>query len=265
LEPNDLIKPHLTPVIARTLCEMHHLEISTCKKGPKSTEKIPMMITKLKEWYDTACTVRFNEKDEKSKQSKLNALNLHLIGNEIETIMNKRVVKNVPSPIVFSHNDLLAGNILVRGDESNSKFELVFVDVEYSGYNYRGFDIGNHFCEYSGFDFNKFEETWPNKEQQYIFLNAYLEKDKEYRNSLAETGEMKESGDCGNTGVTIEEVEELYKEVNQYALGSHLFWGIWAVIQSKYSPIDFDYLEYAKGRFNGYYKAKDNVQVEFWS
>ena len=30
--------------------------------------------------------------------------------------------------------------------------KLYFIDFEYGSYNYRGFDIGNHFNEYAGYD-----------------------------------------------------------------------------------------------------------------
>lgn len=71
------------------------------------------------------------------------------------------------SPVVFCHNDLQEGNILLRNqtnveDEkrnlSNMSNEvdyerltsdsLVIIDFEYCSYNYRGFDFANHFCEW---------------------------------------------------------------------------------------------------------------------
>ena len=52
----------------------------------------------------------------------------------------------VVQDIVFSHQDLLCGNILhAEGWE-----RVQFIDFEYGGYNLRGFDIANHFCEYAG-------------------------------------------------------------------------------------------------------------------
>lgn len=53
-------------------------------------------------------------------------------------------------PIVFSHNDLNAGNILVKKESiltSSDKSGLYFVDYEYSDANYRAFDLGNGMCE----------------------------------------------------------------------------------------------------------------------
>lgn len=62
------------------------------------------------------------------------------------------------SPIVFGHNDLLSGNILVLQQpgfdpqKPNMDGPICIIDYEYGGYTYRGFDIGNHFTEYAGFE-----------------------------------------------------------------------------------------------------------------
>uniref|UniRef100_A0A8C0BMF2 ethanolamine kinase n=1 Tax=Buteo japonicus TaxID=224669 RepID=A0A8C0BMF2_9AVES len=42
---------------------------------------------------------------------------------------------------------------------------------------------------------------------------------------------------------------------------SHFFWGLWALIQAKYSTIDFDFLGYAIVRFNQYFKMKLEVMT----
>lgn len=52
-------------------------------------------------------------------------------------------------PLIFSHNDLLANNILIKN--SNNKY--IFIDYEYSTYNYAIYDIANYFNEYE-IDFN---------------------------------------------------------------------------------------------------------------
>lgn len=48
--------------------------------------------------------------------------------------------------VVFCHNDLLAGNVIIK--EGNTGVD--FIDFEYGSANYRGFDIGNHFNEMCG-------------------------------------------------------------------------------------------------------------------
>lgn len=48
--------------------------------------------------------------------------------------------------MVLCHNDLLAYNIIV--DETTQTVN--FIDYEYSAFSFRGFDIANHFCEWTG-------------------------------------------------------------------------------------------------------------------
>lgn len=54
--------------------------------------------------------------------------------------------------IVFSHNDLLANNILLIPPVMylfifQNFDKVMFIDFEYSSYNFRGFDIANYFNE----------------------------------------------------------------------------------------------------------------------
>ncbi len=109
-----------------------------------------------------------------------------------------------------------------------------FIDFEYSGYNPRGFDLGNLFCEWAGLelDFSKY----PNREQQLHFLRAYVEASSKKEN-----------------------LEDLYEEVNAFALASHLLWGLWALVQTQHSKINFDYIGYAAKRFNEYFKRKADL------
>ncbi|KAG7266339.1 hypothetical protein CRUP_027583 [Coryphaenoides rupestris] len=47
----------------------------------------------------------------------------------------------------------------------------------------------------------------------------------------------------------------------EWLQASHFFWGFWALIQAKYSSIDFDFLGYAVLRFNQYFKTKPAVMA----
>ncbi|GJS71893.1 probable ethanolamine kinase [Tanacetum coccineum] len=57
-------------------------------------------------------------------------------------------LRHLNAPVVFAHNDLLSENLMLNDDER----KLYFIDLEYGSYSYRGFDIGNHFNEYTGYD-----------------------------------------------------------------------------------------------------------------
>ncbi|KHN82719.1 Ethanolamine kinase 2 [Toxocara canis] len=58
----------------------------------------------------------------------------------------QELINALPTRVVFCHNDLLVHNILY--DSKSGK--VSFIDYEYAGFNYQGFDIANHFCEYAG-------------------------------------------------------------------------------------------------------------------
>lgn len=155
------------------------------------------------------------------------------IRNELDYLIGE--LEKLDSPIVFSHNDLLYGNIIF--DEQ--KEEAHFIDYEYGCYAFRGFDIGNHFNEFAGFEC----EYWryPTKEFQFKWYHWYLT---EVNNGVKPTDAEK---------------ERLYKEVDGFSLASHYYWGLWAMIQAMVSDIDFNYMEYAVLRFNEYDKRKKEV------
>ncbi|XP_017244188.1 probable ethanolamine kinase isoform X2 [Daucus carota subsp. sativus] len=136
------------------------------------------------------------------------------------------------APVVFAHNDLLSGNLMLNDDEG----KLYFIDFEYGSYSYRGFDIGNHFNEYAGYDCDY--SLYPNRDEQYHFFKHYLKPDKPQE-------------------VSEKDLEELYVETNCYMLASHMYWALWALIQARMSPIDFDYLGYFFLRYDEFKRQKE--------
>ena len=133
---------------------------------------------------------------------------------------------------------------------------------------------GNHFCEYAGFD-PDYEKSYPGKEAQFHFFRAYLKGLREreeaththtHTHTKVENGDGEAITDTVVTDTTHththtqiqkdEEnetfLEDMYTYTNRYACAAHLFWGYWAIIQAKYSPIDFDFLLYAQQRLDGY-------------
>jgi thiamine kinase-like enzyme len=116
---------------------------------------------------------------------------------------------------------------------------LILVDYEYAGFNYRGFDIANHYCEWAMdtqgpdpalLDFSRF----PSLEQQRAFCRAYIE------------------GPAPGAEATEQEVAGLMAEAQALVMGSHLFWGVWGLLQSRISTIHFNFLMYAKQRLAQY-------------
>ena len=67
---------------------------------------------------------------------------------------------------------------MIRDSAITREEKLVIIDFEYCSYNYRGFDVANHFCEsmydytfdkYPKFNYNP--AAMPSVEQQVMFLN----------------------------------------------------------------------------------------------
>ncbi|XP_069018372.1 choline kinase alpha isoform X2 [Embiotoca jacksoni] len=168
-----------------------------------------------------------------------------------EMDMLKSLLESTHSPVVFCHNDCQEGNILLlKGRQSSDKQKLMLIDFEYSSYNYRGFDIGNHFCEwiydYSCEEFPFFKvnaQNYPSKAQQLHFIENYLRESDQGFVNLSAMDQMKLK-------------EEIYVEVNRFSLASHFFWGLWSIIQARLSTIKFGYLEYAQARFDAYFQQK---------
>ena len=57
----------------------------------------------------------------------------------------KQLADQIHCPVVFGHNDLQEGNILLRKNKASR--DVALIDFEYCAYNYRSFDFANHFTE----------------------------------------------------------------------------------------------------------------------
>jgi ethanolamine kinase len=225
LQPHELAQH--APFIARQLAEFHKVQIN-------AADKSPVVFKMLKKWFN-GCK-GFNWSNE-AKQKQAQLLDIDRMEQELLCIEN--LANNCGLDIVFCHNDLLAYNILV--DENTNSYH--FIDYEYCGYNYRAFDIGNHFCEYTGFTVDP--SKYPSEEQRKMFIRAYLEVAK------------------GTESVSDQSIDELSLQTNLFSLVAHIFWGTWGIWQAYYSNIDFDYLTYAGEKYAWFWQTRDKYVQEF--
>ncbi|CAL5438761.1 unnamed protein product [Camellia sinensis] len=225
----DMRKPKLAAEIAKQLRKFHQVEI------PGSKE--PQLWNDAFKFFQKASTLTFHDSEKQRIYETISFESIHA-----EVFELKELTGHLDAPVVFAHNDLLSGNLMLNDEEE----KLYFIDFEYGSYNYRGFDIGNHFNEYAGYDcdyslyaiFFSLPSLYPSKEEQYHFFRHYLDPEKAHE-------------------VSDKDLEALYIETNTYMLASHLYWALWALIQAKMSPIDFDYLGYFFLRYNEYKKQKE--------
>lgn len=218
LTPPDMRVPKLSAEIAKQLRRFHQVEV------PGSKE--PQLWNDMFKFFEKASALNF---DDGEKQEKYKTISFQEVRKEVVEL--KELTSLLNAPVVFAHNDLLCGNFMVNDDEE----KLYIIDFEYGSYSYRGFDIGNHFNEFAGYECDY--SLFPNKDEQYHFLRHYLNPDQPQE-------------------VSDKDLEGLYVEANSYMLASHLYWALWALIQAKMSPIDFDYLSYFFLRYNEYKAQK---------
>ncbi|TSS72692.1 Choline kinase alpha [Bagarius yarrelli] len=185
---------------------------------------------------------------------KYNCLMSYNLPQEMENL--RCLLESTQSPVVFCHNDLQEGNILLlNGQENKDNQKLMLIDFEYSSYNYRGFDIGNFFCEWM-YDytcdtppfFSVNTKKYPTKAKQMHFFKSYLSEYDPGLSNLSDEAQLKVK-------------EEMLVEVNRFALASHFFWGLWSIIQARLSTIEFGYLDYAIARFDAYFNLKKELGI----
>lgn len=171
-----------------------------------------------------------------SKQDKvktlLGDLDLEALKLRIQEI--EKLCLDTASPLVLCHCDLLNGNILVTPER-----KVRFLDFEYSCIMERAFDIANHFNEYPGFscDWSKL----PSKDTERAFAITYLSYN-------PPKGRVRGLDESRYIEVSSENVDDLIKEIQPFYLASHAYWGVWSIVQSLISDLDFDFASYALRR-----------------
>ncbi|XP_049287963.1 choline/ethanolamine kinase isoform X2 [Anopheles funestus] len=173
-----------------------------------------------------------------------------------------------------TRDSVLSGNSQALSDANSAadgEPELMIIDFEYCAYNYRGFDLANHFLEYT-FDYTNAQapyfyhklDQYPSVEQQEKFIVQYLSHlsapmddglEISDRDDPTEEEERPKVSSMG--GSEIDEIEQVRREVQCFTMASHLFWSLWAIV-NVYQEIEFGYMEYAICRLKQYQQAKQS-------
>ncbi|KAJ0029153.1 hypothetical protein NQD34_004150 [Periophthalmus magnuspinnatus] len=224
-----LTQPHIYRLVAAEMAMLHLVQI----KNSESEE--PVLWKKMEHLLNL---IQMNQSEE-SQGNHSQFWSGLVPGPEVlrtEMVLLKSSLSRLRSPVVLCHNDLLTKNIIYNKEIGTVKF----IDFEYCDFNYQAFDIGNHFNEFAGvsdLDYSRY----PSPGLQKDWITTYL------KNYSQETG----------SEVTEQEVTRLYVHVCKFSLASNLFWGMWAILQSKLSSIDFDFRSYAAARLKFYFEKRD--------
>lgn len=233
LKQHEMSDPDISLLVAEKMAAVHVMNIPI-NKEPR------WMWDTINKWLDSLSEVAQNERIG-------GIYSLQQLRSEAEWLRNH--LSKIYSPVVFCHNDLQQGNILLREDTPDPS--IVFIDYEYCSYNYRGFDLANHFMEWC-YDYNLPEcphfsvnkRNYPSHAQMLTFVERYL-------SSVREHG--------GKCKADHDRVHSILKEVKHYSLATHILWGLWAAINSHFSQIPFGYKEFAEHRLDCYYMLKNEI------
>lgn len=217
----DIRDPEISALIAAKMREFHKLDIP----GSKNVALWPI----VRKWVIKARSLCSPEHAKEFQ--------LEILENEIDTL--EKELSQSHQDIAFCHNDLQYGNVMI--DDTRT---ITLIDYEYASYNPVAYDLANHFCEWAA---NYHTDTphvldydrYPDLEERRRFVRSYL----------SSTGNQPRD----------DEVDQLIEDVEKYTLGNHLFWGLWGLISGYVTNIDFDYIEYARQRFNQYWLRKPQL------
>lgn len=264
---DELMDRAISTIIAKKLAVVHSLDVPMDKTSN-------WILDKFNEWSEfIRDNVKVPIKTGDIRQSTIDiAQELLSIDYRKEIDFLECILDKSHSPIVFSHNDLHQGNILLAKQSKRRPTleERVFIiDFEYSSYNHRAYDIANHFSEWCfEYDtpdyphFNFYEQRFPSEEAQVAFVRSYLIQsqlstcppDNSSNNKTKSTNVMKNhcdnitftNGDHVNghrdsiNGKTPEEVH-LLDEIKPFNMVSCFLWMLWSIKTSHCSNIKFGY------------------------
>ncbi|KAG8660703.1 probable choline kinase 1 isoform X2 [Manihot esculenta] len=222
LSAADLRDPEISALVAAKMREFHDLDMP----GPRSV----LLWSRMRDWLAEA----------KSLCTAKDAKKFHLDNLDEEIRMLEKWLSLDYQDIGFCHNDLQYGNIMMD-EETRS---ITIIDYEYASYNPVAYDIANHFCEMVAdyhsetphvLDYSKY----PDLEERYRFVHTYLS--------------------SSGSEPRKDEVERLVDDAEKYTLANHIFWGLWGIISGYVNKLDFDYLEYARQRFEQYWLRRTQL------
>ncbi|KAI9215844.1 kinase-like domain-containing protein, partial [Blastocladiella britannica] len=232
LTKRDLRDPQVSALIASKVCQLHNLADQfplspgierDRSAAPELWDSIGRYVTQVSDAMDAIL--------ETYPDRKARAEALGLNGRLTAALARiKQRLESLGSPVVFAHNDLQYGNLL----RHSITREIVIVDYEYSSFNYRSYDIANHFCEWMA-DYHGdaphvlAAAQFPTLAERQHFYRAYIE--------------AHHVNACVNA---------FDAEVMVSVLLSHAFWGLWGLVREAdmlgRREIDFDFWEYGAQR-----------------
>ncbi|VDD89427.1 unnamed protein product [Enterobius vermicularis] len=280
LSCDEISLPLFYKKIAKRIAQIHQLEVPIWKEPVYLCDAIKRLLSNfdfhfiwwLNQLIEISDEARSYDLPAKYADCAPCSINFKRLLDELHFL--RRCLRKSKSAVVFCHNDMQEGNILLpRAGSGNVRLmsvteetlgdhqmlspsnvmtpHLVLIDFEYASYNYRGFDFANHFVECTiDYDVNQspyfqiYESRFPSETHQLEFFKSYIS----------------EFDDLSLVEELDTQAEQMIKETAPFIPVSHLFWGIWSLLQIEVSPVKFGFVEYGVERLGLYYKYKSLLE-----
>lgn len=284
----ELAHPKLSNIIAEKMAQIHVMDVPMNKRPKRMWETVERWLSTIEDLI---------EQEEPPKQMTDMINKIRQLGLRREVAWLQEFLSRIYSPVVFCHNDMQEGNILLREDRSKAatnnndgmkcqnsissgesetekqesvdknidEFEnitsndIVIIDFEYCGYNNRGFDLANHLIEWM-YDYTNEEPPyfWARPVEEHATYSQKVRLVETYLNTYMSAKDYQPKPE--------DTVAHILEETDYYQLASHFFWALWSVINNSTMSVhkftDFDYWGYGEARFEAYYKHKEKMLLK---
>ncbi|XP_058717914.1 choline/ethanolamine kinase-like isoform X2 [Poecile atricapillus] len=130
LRTEELRDPAVSGEIAAKMSRFHGM-VMPFNKEPK------WLFGTMEGYLEQISELSFPDPAQREQLEQLRSLNL-----EQEMRSLRALLEATPSPVVFCHNDVQEGNILLLSGREGSSDRLMLIDFEYSSYNYSSISSG---------------------------------------------------------------------------------------------------------------------------
>ncbi|XP_038219790.1 choline/ethanolamine kinase-like [Zerene cesonia] len=222
----ELSEPALSMKIAEKMAAIHSMDVPLSKEPNWLWKTMAKWLRTVKEERLAALPANMRAEERRVAER------LRAVEWEAEIEWLKRLTAALNSPVVFCHNDMQEGNILILEDEVETGGEGSGMEGEWC-YDYTNPEHPFYYENY---------ENAPTLEQKEIFIKEYL----------------KHAGEP-DAAESIDEINRLLDEIDAFALASHLFWSLWSIVNASKSQIPFGYWEYGLSRLETYLRLKQEL------
>lgn len=289
LKTRELADPNLSRLIAEKMVHIHQMDVPINKQPRWFWDTVERWLSTIEENLSNDHEQLYGAIKDKLKRLRLRE----------ELAWLRELLLSVESPVVFCHNDLQEGNILVREEvetfqethmtdippsqaaptpsphddvisddvekRDDEKATLpVFNTSSLSGESIVIIDFEYCAYNYRGFEFaNHFNEwiyDYSNEQPPYFYHLPESDHATQQQKEHMIRCYLDELQSLANYKPRSRDtVEHILEETEAFILASHFFWGLWSVVNSISMEIEFDYWGYGESRFEAYFNHKQKL------